>query len=189
MPHATYCSSWIRHENWDASSWGEEAMSPMKCLILQVYFLLPKPCLTSSYEPGMTCHWVTSHFSCTGSSAAPGPSSSRAQHFARAASCSPHSDTELPGERWARRAHSCTRLQSPAWRWPGDPHGTRAGRRLPGSPQQLVWDPRGTKVKALVPDHSEQSESRCRQRLWRAEACFEQYAVSRSQICTEIRDY
>lgn len=182
MPHATYCSSWIRDENWDACSWGEEAMSPMKCLILQVYFLLPKPCLTSSYEPGMTCHWVTSHFSCTGSSAAPGPSSSRAQPFARAAFCSPCSDTELPGAWWAR-------LQSLAWLWPSDPHGTRAGRRLPGSPQQLMWDPHGTKVKALVPNCSKQGESCCRQRLWRAEACFEQYAASRSQICTKIRDY
>lgn len=33
-------------------------------------------CLTSSYEPRMTCHWVTSHFSCIASSAAFVPTSS-----------------------------------------------------------------------------------------------------------------
>lgn len=76
MPHTTYCSFWIRGENGDVSNWGAEAISPMKCLILQVYFLLPKLCLTSSYEPGMICHWVTSLFSFPRSSAALSPSSS-----------------------------------------------------------------------------------------------------------------
>lgn len=76
MSHTTCSSSWISGENWDVSNWGEEAIFPMKCLILQAYFLLPKLCLTSSYEPEMTCHWVTSHFSCTSSSAAFGPTSS-----------------------------------------------------------------------------------------------------------------
>lgn len=67
MSRTTYGNSWISGENWDASNWGEEAIFPMKCLILQVYFLLPKLCLTSSYEPGMMC---------IASSAAFGPTSS-----------------------------------------------------------------------------------------------------------------
>lgn len=35
-------SSWVSGENWDVSNWGEEAIFPMKCSILQVYFLLTK---------------------------------------------------------------------------------------------------------------------------------------------------
>lgn len=76
VSHTTYSNSSISGDNWDVSNWGEEAIFPIKCLILQRYFLLPRLCLTSSYEPGMTCHWVAPHFSCTAASAAFGPTSS-----------------------------------------------------------------------------------------------------------------
>lgn len=70
MSHNTYRNSWMSSENWDIRK-REEAIFLIKCLIFQVYFLLPLSfCLTSSYEPRMTCHWVTSHFSCIASSAA-----------------------------------------------------------------------------------------------------------------------
>lgn len=72
----TYKNSWMSSENWDIRKREEEVIFLIKCLIFQVYFLLPKLCFTSSYEPKMTSHWVTSHFSCIASSAAFVPTSS-----------------------------------------------------------------------------------------------------------------
>lgn len=162
----------------------------MTCLILQVYFLLPKLCLTSSYEPGMTCHWVTPHFSCTASSAAFGPTSSAfcqcyllfcsLRHKAQAGKWgSEPAHTHgwllvLLGHLRARLG--CTRRL--ALCWPGVAGGCWA------APHGSYGTHRG-QVKTLVLNCIKSRNSRCRQRLWRAKACFDQHAVPRSQICTK----